>query len=66
METSLTVAQQIEAAKEGKTQRYIIKKMAELGQPLTDVQFTNKKQNASFTGDELKALSRVLKTKIIQ
>ena len=62
--SDLSVSQQIDNAKDGRTHRWIIDKMRELGIDINDVKFTNKKQKNEFTNEELKAISKILKTKI--
>lgn len=59
-----SVEQQIEDAKDGRTQRWIIQKMKEAGFEMNDVQFSNKKKGVAFTTEELQALSEILGTQI--
>lgn len=61
----LSIAEQIEKAKDGRTQRWIIQKMNDAGIPMTDVTFSNKKNATTFTKEELAALSTILGTEII-
>jgi len=62
--TKPTIADQIDKAKDGRTQRWIIQKMSEAGFPMNDVTFSNKKNGVTFTEEELKALSEILGTEI--
>ena len=64
MET--TVSQQIEAAKDGRTQRWIVDKFKAAGFEMSDVKFTNKKKYGNFLPEELKFLNKLLKSKISQ
>lgn len=59
-----TVSEQIDKAKDGRTQRWIIQKLNEAGFQMNDVTFSNKKNGVTFTEDELKALSEILGTEI--
>ncbi len=61
-----TLEQQIEAAKEGRSQRWILKKMKDdFGIEISESMFTNKKQGVTpFLEEELAALSEILGTKI--
>ena len=64
----LTISEKIDRAKDGRTQKWIVAKMTEiLGEEdkITEVQFSRKKAgDDSFSENELKALSKVLKTKL--
>lgn len=59
-----SIEQQIDDAKDGRTQRWIIQKMKEAGFEMNDVQFSNKKKGVTFTPEELQALSEILGTEI--
>lgn len=61
----LSIAEQIEKAKDGRTQRWIIQKLNDAGVSMTDVTFSNKKNANTFTKEELAALSTILGTEII-
>ena len=64
--TTLTVEEQINRAKEGRSQSYIVREMVKRGVEITDVGFSRKKKGwDSFTEDELKVLSKVLGAKIV-
>jgi hypothetical protein len=58
----LTLEEKIDRAKDGRSQKWIIKKMIEKGcQNLTDTIFSNKKKgHAEFTEQELTVLSEIL------
>lgn len=60
--TSLTIAEKIDRAKNGRTQLWIISKMNEiLKEPITDVKFSRKKLGVDeFTPEEIATLSTVL------
>jgi len=60
----LTVAEQIDRAKDGRTQRWIIQKLNDAGIPMNDVTFSNKKNGVTFSKEELQALSQILGTEI--
>ena len=62
----LTIAEQIDRAKDGRTQRWIVQKMVEAGITINDVVFSNKKNSGTFTPDELEILSNLLGTKITE
>lgn len=63
---ALTLNEQIDRAKDGRSQKWIISKMNEAGLPINDVQFSRKKlannPEDSFTETELSALSTILNT----
>lgn len=64
----LTISEKIDRAKDGRTQKWIVAKMCEiLGEDnkITEVQFSRKKAgDDNFDENELKALSKILKTKL--
>lgn len=62
----LTVGEQIDRHKDGRTQKWIIGKMNEKGINITEVQFSNKKTGNCFEEHELKALSEILGAQITQ
>lgn len=62
----LTVGEQIDRYKDGRTQKWIISKMQEKGIAITEVQFSNKKNGNCFEESELKVLSEILGTNITQ
>lgn len=63
---ALTLNEQIDRAKDGRSQKWIIEKMNEAGCELNDVKFSRKKLASSpedsFTESELSALSTILNT----
>ena len=62
----LTLKEQIDRAREGRSQKWIISKMNDAGVPMNDVQFSRKKlankPEESFNEAELCALSTILNT----
>lgn len=66
VKTLLTLSEQIDRSKDGRSQKWIISKMNEAGLPISDVQFSRKKlatkQEDSFTKEELSSLSKILNT----
>ena len=63
----LTIAEQIDRAREGRSQTYIVEKMVDAGVKITEVIFSRKKLGRaedSFTNDELKTISQILGTTI--
>ena len=60
----LTISEQIDRARDGRTQRSIVAKLKEAGFEMSEVDFSNKKNAVSFTPEELKALSEILGTPI--
>ncbi len=64
---TLTVSEQIDRARDGRTQSWIVKKMNESGLQITEVSFSRKKKGFDeFTKDELLVLSAILNTEITQ
>lgn len=60
----LTISEQIDRAKDGRTQRWIVGKLKENGFDMSEVDFSNKKSAVTFSEEELKALSEILGTTI--
>jgi hypothetical protein len=60
----LTISEQIDRAKDGRTQRWIVAKLKESGIEMTEVDFSNKKSGVTFSPEELKVLSEILGTEI--
>ena len=56
----LTISEQIDRAKDGRTQRWIIQKLNEKGVQMNEVTFSNKKRLDTFSQDELEVLSEIL------
>ena len=59
---SLTTSEKLDRskAKEGRSQKWIIARLADLGYPMTEVQFSVKKKNNLFTDEETEALGEIL------
>lgn len=65
--TVLTLAEKIDRAKDGRTQKWIVNKMREAGCGLSEAQFTRKKmEDETFTEKELNILSTILSTDLNQ
>ena len=62
----LTIGEQIDRYKDGRTQKWIIGKMQEKGISITEVQFSVKKNGNCFEPAELAALSEILGTELTQ
>jgi hypothetical protein len=66
LKIALSLNEQIDRAKDGRSQKWIISKMNESGIPMNDVQFSRKKLadkvEDSFTEIELSVLSTILNT----
>jgi hypothetical protein len=66
VKTLLTLKEQIDRAKDGRSQKWVVSKMNEAGFPISDVQFSRKKlatkEEDSFTKEELSTLSTILNT----
>lgn len=61
--TALTIGEQIDRARDGRSQTSIVIKMKEAGLEITDVTFSRKKKGHDiFTPEELAALSEILGT----
>lgn len=59
--TTLTMAEKIDRAKDGRSQSWIVKQMNVKGVKITEVQFSRKKMGwEDFTPDELTVLSEIL------
>jgi len=62
----LTISEQIDRAKEGRSQSWIVNQLNKKGFVLNEVQFSRKKKGHSeFTPEELNALSEILSTKLV-
>lgn len=60
----LTLAEKIDRAKDGRSQKWIVNKMNEMGCSLNEVQFSRRKAgDKDFTQEELTTLSEILNTK---
>ena len=79
VKAKLTIEEQINRAKDGRSQSHIVRKLNEVGVEMTDVNFSrkkkgwfemsevdfsNKKNGVTFSPEELKALSEILGTPI--
>lgn len=61
----LNISEQIERAREGRSQKYIVEKMNEAGLDINEVQFSRKKKGPDeFNDQELKILSNILGTEL--
>jgi hypothetical protein len=61
----LTIGEQIDRAKEGRSQTYIVGKMVDSGITISEAQFSRKKKgHDEFSPEELAALSEILGTTI--
>jgi isopropylmalate/homocitrate/citramalate synthase len=68
MKITLTLKEQIDryAEAEGRKQKWIVDKLNEMGNDITEVAFSRKKNgDADFTEQELKNLSEILGTEIV-
>lgn len=63
-ETKLSISEQIDRARDGRSQRSIVEKMNLAGFQITETMFSNKKKYGGFTESELQKLSEILGTKI--
>lgn len=62
----LTLSEQIDRARDGKSQIWVIKKMRDRGIKISEPQFTSKKKGTSkFTDDEFSALEDILNVTFI-
>ena len=65
VKAKLTIGEQINRARAGRSQTYIVNEMVGLGVEIDEVKFSRKKLGrAEFTDDEIKALSKVLGVEI--
>lgn len=61
----LSTSEQIDRARDGRSQKSIVEKINEMGILMTEVQFSRKKKGPdTFTDNELKALTEILGTEI--
>lgn len=64
----LTLEEQIDRARDGRSQMWIVNKLREMGHPMSEAQFTRKKKDSyiggsdKFSTEELAALSTILDT----
>lgn len=59
--TTLTMAEKIDRAKDGRSQSWIVEQMNKKGISISEVQFSRKKKGREdFTPDELTILSEIL------
>ncbi|HQV53959.1 MAG TPA: hypothetical protein PLX17_00510 [Chitinophagaceae bacterium] len=66
IKAALTIGEQIDRYKDGRTQKSIIAKLQEKGISITEVQFSNKKNGNCFEEAELTALSEILGINLVQ
>lgn len=65
VKATLTIAEQIDRVKDGRSQTSIVEKMVAAGLEINEVKFSRKKLGREeFTPEELKALSEILGTEI--
>ena len=63
--TTLTMAEKIDRAADGRKQGWIVNKMREAGLKINEVSFSRKKKgHEEFTEEELQTLSEILGTEI--
>lgn len=64
--TILSVSEKIDRAMDGRSQRWLVGKLNELGIKISEAKFSNKKTGRidSFTKNELKVISKLLGVKI--
>lgn len=61
----LSVGEQIDRARDGRTQTWIVNKMKELGVDIDEVRFSRKKKgHEEFSEKEIQVLSEILGTQI--
>jgi hypothetical protein len=59
--TTLTIGEQIDRARDGRSQKWIVGKLCEAGVEITEVKFSNKKNGSDiFSELELQKLSELL------
>ena len=63
-QTTLSISEQIDRARDGRSQRSIVEKMNLSGLQISETIFSNKKKYGGFTEDELAKLSEILGTEI--
>lgn len=63
--TILSTSEQIERARDGRSQRWLVGKLAEAGIVMTEVDFSNKKTGNKFTDEEIEAISKILGVQIM-
>jgi len=63
---TLSVSEQLEIARDGRTQRSIVAKMVAAGIEISETDFTNKKKYNGFTDEEVAKLSEILGVKIVK
>ena len=62
----LTLSEQIDRGRSGRTQTYIVRQLNEMGIVMNDVQFSRKKLGSdSFTEKELSALQEILGVELV-
>ena len=63
---TLTIGEQIDRNKDGRSQKWIVGRLQEMGIEITEVQFSNKKNGyEDFKDTELKALSDILGAELV-
>lgn len=63
--TLLTIGEKIDRIRDGRTQKWVVRKMNEEGITISEVQFSNKKNGSdTFSDQEIKILSKILGTKL--
>jgi len=62
----LTIGEQIDRYRDGRSQKWMIAKLKEKGITITEVQFSNKKTGNCFEETELTALSEILGETLVQ
>ena len=66
VKTLLTIGEQIDRAKDGRSQKWIVKKMNDADIEISEVEFSNcKNGHSKFTEKALAKLSEILGTEII-
>lgn len=66
IKAALTIGEQIDRSRDGRSQKWMIGKLLEKGIKITEVQFSTKKTGNCFEPEELKALSEILGTELSQ
>jgi len=62
--TKLSISEQIDRARDGRSQRSMVEKMNAAGLQMTETIFSNKKKYGGFTEAELAKISEILGTEI--